>query len=141
MKKLTYTLVCILVLVCIASKQNDQITTLNGTWKLEAYHDLKTGLFELKQETEKRTTEIIFSDNSKEGTIHGHTLQNEVFGNYILDGKGGMRVVNIGSSRAGEPQWGSKLIDVIRQTTHYTRTADSLLIYYKPNSRMIFIRM
>ncbi len=115
---------------------------MNGTWELEAYHDSATGTVERNSSKQYRTIELTFTDDGKKGSIQGHTLSNSVEGEYKLTGKNGIKVLQCGGTKTGEPnKWGYKFWDVIHQVNTYERTANRLIIYYnKSKGKMTFIK-
>lgn len=116
--------------------------TLTGTWKLEAYQNLSTGIPETKPADADKDVIFTFKDNEKNGTIAGNTFVNTVQGNYELLEYCRIRVTSFGGTKVGEPAWSGRAWLISDTEYHYERKENRLTIHRNQGMEaMIFKKM
>jgi hypothetical protein len=101
---------------------------------LTKYHDLLSGQSESEPLDIKRSIILDFSDISDTGKISGHTVRNEVFGDYelLIDKK--IHIIRFGGTKVGEPPWGSKFWNAIHKSTSYKVYYDKMFILFNSDT-------
>ena len=126
---------------CVIPPCSD-MPTLSGTWKLEAYQNLFTGIPENKPADADKDVIFTFKDNEKTGTIAGNTFVNTVEGNYELLEYCRIRVKSFGGTKVGEPAWSGRAWLVSGTEYHYERKENRLTIHRNQGMEaMIFKKM
>lgn len=88
---------------CCVPPVCSEIHTLKGKWWLTGYENNSNGQVESDPEPDGKGIIFTFEDNSKEGTITGHTFVNEVSGSYTLGEGCSFKVSVFGGTKVGEP--------------------------------------
>jgi hypothetical protein len=104
--------------------------SLSGSWKLLSYIDQVTGAVEPEPQDIQRSIILELMDDGENGEIKGHTVTNDVRGEYELFGENQIRVLSFGGTKVAEPPWGQKFWEAISQATSYEITNQSLLISF-----------
>lgn len=152
MKKILFVLIIPFVLSLSASKCEktdccvmppcSDTPTLTGSWKLEAYQNVSTGVLENKPAEVDKDVIFTFKDNEKTGTIAGNTFVNTIGGSYELLEYCRIRVTAFGGSKVGEPAWSEKAWLVSGTEYHYTKSEGQLKIHRNQGTEtMIFKKM
>ena len=116
--------------------------TLTGTWKLEAYQNLSTGILETKPADADKDVIFTFKDNEKSGMIAGNTFVNTVEGSYELLEYCRIRITVFGGTKVGEPAWSGKAWLVSGTEYHYKKYEGRLEIHRNQGTEtMIFKKM
>ena len=134
---------CLLILIStfFLSCEKDPDYTLSGEWRLVAFEESYTDEILLEPEHIPRSIILNFNDKGKNGTIEGHTVTNEIIGDYILYNGLEMKVNDFGGTLKGEPQWGENFWENIHKVGMYIRSNNALYLYYRgDSSRMVFTR-
>jgi hypothetical protein len=127
---------------CCLPPQCSETPTLTGTWKLEAYQSLSTGILESKPADADKDVIFTFKDDEKMGTIVGKTFVNTIQGSYELSENCRIKVTTFGGSKVGEPAWSKKAWLISEQEYHYEKNEDQLKIHRNPDMEtMIFKKM
>ena len=109
--------VILLTVSCEVNKQlyieNENNFTLTGKWKLVVYEDLTNRDIEFEPRDIKNSIIMDFFDDGKDGIMGGHTVNNNVSGEYSIFKPKQNRVTRFIGTAVGEPPWGSKFWDSI----------------------------
>lgn len=134
---------CLLILssFLFLSCEKDPDYTLSGEWRLIAFEETYTEEIQVEPEHIPRSIILDLSDKGKTGTIEGHTVTNEIIGDYVLYNGLEMKVNDFGGTLKGEPKWGQNFWDNIHKVQMYIRADNALYLYYRgDSSRMVFTR-
>lgn len=115
-------------------------STLQGTWRLEAYQTLATGALDSDPDPKSRGVVFTFSEENSSGKISGHTVANTVFGSYQKADSCRLESVAIGGTKVGEPTlWSAKSMTAMHDAESFGQVENRLYIYFnKRSERMIF---
>jgi hypothetical protein len=151
-KPLLYTAVLLTVFCSckkdsILSFQDDpSITSVYGTWKLISRENYYTNEVFYKQTADvqgycnsSRACDIIltFSKINSENKISGHTITNEVYGEFTFDqAMRHFNIVEFGGTKIGEPMWSDNIWKNINHIESYKINGQFLRLYLdnKPES-------
>jgi hypothetical protein len=115
-------------------------TSLQGTWRLEAYQMLATGTLDPDPAPEGRGVVFSFTEEGKTGEIKGHTVANAVAGRYLKGDSCRLKNVTFGGTKVGEPTaWSAKVWTAMHGAEAYGQVQNHLYIYFNNRTeRMIF---
>lgn len=149
MKRFSIIVTFVVFLLTVSCEVNKQIDledennfTLTGKWKLFVYEDLTNLDIEFEPIDIKRSIIISFFDNGKDGIMYGHTVTNQVSGEYSIFKPNQIKVTGFGGTKVGEPPWGNKFWDTITLASLFEVDEEELIIFYNNNKeRMIFLKL
>ena len=145
------TILTILTLVCSCEKDNsikdvfddENITTLAGTWKVLSYDDF-THNTQIKKDTNITWKEfnngdviITFTDTIPTGQMHGRTVTNEVFAGYTLSEHRKINVENFFGTKMNQPEWADLFWEGITKSEEYSVNNKQLRIFYNSGKNSI----
>ncbi len=138
--------VILLTISCEVSKQlyieNENNITLTGKWKLVVYEDLTNRDIEFEPRDIRRSIIMDFFDDGKDGIMDGHTVTNQVSGEYSIFKPNQIKVTGFGGTKIGEPPWGGKFWETIVSASSFEVDEEKLIISYNSNKeRMIFLKL
>ncbi|MCF0071684.1 hypothetical protein LZD49_14490 [Dyadobacter sp. CY261] len=120
-----------------------QMGSLSGTWRLDYFQNTATGAVDTDPEVSGKSVVFTFTDDTKEGTITGHTFVNTVTGNYVLGQGCTFRIVSFGGSKVGEPEWSRKAwfpSDSTGGKGNYHVTSNKLILKFDQNPEQFVFR-
>ena len=152
MKKSTFlsiSSICLILLTAFQCEQKGIVypesactatTTLQGTWRLEAFQTLVTGALDPDPAPQERGVVFTFSEENKSGKITGHTGTNTIFGSYQRGDSCRLESVSFGGTKVGEPNpWSAKVWTAMNSAEVFGQANNQLFIYFNNRSeRMIF---
>ncbi len=115
------------------STDNDNTTSITGTWELIRFEDQDSGIIHTPPEDSNPIT-ITFAVD----TFEGNTEANSFFGDYSVSSNQ-LIIENMGSTFAAESTWGSMFFAAMTSDTlTYTIEGDTLMIEYEDSEFMHF---
>jgi hypothetical protein len=118
---------------------DENITTLAGTWKVLSYDDF-TNNTQIKKDSNNTWTDyyngdvmVTFKDTVPSGQMHGITVTNEVFAGYTLSEPRKIHIENFMGTLITQPDWADLFWENITKSEEYSVNSKQLRIYY--NSR------
>jgi hypothetical protein len=150
-------LLCLLCIMAFRCEQEDFIIDapyscspsggMEGTWRLQAYQHIDSRKLEEDPDPSGRGVVLTFEEDGDKGTIQGHTVANQVGGNYQKADACRLLNVSFGGTKVAEPTaWSAKTWTAINSATGYEiytskDRKDQLSIYYNNRiERMIFVK-
>ena len=94
------------------------ISTINGTWKVIAYKELDIKKVITKDSSNSWGFDVIitFDDTVNPPKITGRTTTNSIFGEFEYINDRSVRILTLGSTYVGQPEWGDKFIDLVSES-------------------------
>ncbi len=141
----------ILITICGCEKENsiqtinddNDITTIAGTWKVVSYDDLanNTQITKDANNTWPKSNNgdviITFKDTLDIRLISGATVTNEVSGIYTLSSPRKINVVNFNGTYLNQPDWADLFWENFRKSEEYSVNKTHLRIFYNSNKNSI----
>ena len=118
------------------------ISTLEGTWRLNAYQKVSEGTLQPDPDPEGRGVVLTFTEENNRVRFEGHTVANTVSGGYQKGDSCRLEQGTFGGTKVGEPtEFSSRAWVAMNGAETYGRTTDNLFIYFNKGSEvMIFDR-
>ena len=94
------------------------ISTINGTWKVIAYKELDIKKVITKDSSNSWGFDVIitFDDTVNPLKITGRNTTNSIFGEFEYINDRSVRILTLGSTYVGQPEWGDKFIDLVSES-------------------------
>ena len=94
------------------------ISTINGTWKVIAYKELDIKKVITKDSSNSWGFDVIitFDDTVNPLKIAGRNTTNSIFGEFEYINDRSVRILTLGSTYVGQPEWGDKFIDLVSES-------------------------
>lgn len=117
--------------------------TLEGTWRLNAYQNLKDGTLEPDPNPKDRGVVLTFTEKTDTIGFKGHTVVNTVSGGFSKGGSCRLKDGSFGGTKVGEPtQWSNKVWRALPGAEAYGFTKKNLYFYFNGKSEvMIFSKV
>ncbi|NIJ50960.1 META domain-containing protein [Dyadobacter arcticus] len=116
--------------LCCGPPPCSEKNTLTGTWRLTAFENITTGALDADPDPDGRGVVFTLKDDTRAGTIEGHTVANQVYGAYTLISGCTIEIKSFGGSKVGEPKWSGKAWLASSQGT-YSVQGETLKITFK----------
>ena len=116
------------------STDNDNTTSITGTWELIRFEDQESGIIHTPPEDSANAITITFET----GTFQGNTEANSFFGDYSLSSNQ-LIIENMGSTFVAESTWGLMFFEAMASDTMtYSIEGNTLMIEYEESEFMHF---
>jgi len=121
----------------------DAVSSIKGTWRLDAYQNLSDGTLQHDPDPKGRGVVLTFTEDSNSIVFKGHTAANSVGGGYRKAGSCDLENGSFGGSKVGEPtKWDSKVWTAMGSAEAYSLTKKNLFLYFNAKSEvMIFSKV
>jgi hypothetical protein len=127
--------------VDISSFNDDtSITTLNGTWRVTSFENFTTGTAEHKTQNNSWDKDIIvtFDDTKNPRELSGTNITNKIHGKFDYVGDRQLRMSNVISTYAAQPEWADKFTEAIGGSDlTFKINSEALRIYYDNNTNSV----
>ena len=138
MKTISKSTLLMLMLFTLLLTQKLSAQTLSGHWTLVCYSNLLTGTQDCKSPTDNTgPISLIFIDNGKTGKITGHTIVNNVFGEYTILDNNKIKIEKFGGTEIMEHGWGSDFGTIIYQSSSFHYSTDTLVVLYDNDHKVM----
>lgn len=114
------------------------IQTLNGTWKVVSFEDFDTKKTEVKTFENSWDEDIVitFDDTKQPGLLAGKNISNMIQARFSYVGDRQLRVTDLVSTYANQPEWSDKFTEAILDNSATFRiNVAQLRVYYRNQSK------
>ena len=121
-------------------KDDPEISTLNGTWKVISFEDQVTKEITTPTEENSWGLEIIvtFDDSTAPYSLSGKNTSNQIFGEFTYRSERSLEVPQLGSTFANQPEWGDKFsLAVLDGVMEFNINSSHLRIFYENSQKSI----
>ena len=119
-------------------KDDPEISTLNGTWKVISFEDQVTKEITTPTEENSWGLEIVvtFDDSTAPYSISGKNTSNQIFGEFTYQSERSFKVAQLGSTFVNQPEWGDKFsLAVLDGVMEFKINSSHLRIFYESSQK------
>jgi hypothetical protein len=127
---------------CTRSADPAAPVSLDGKWKMISVKDHNTGVTSVKPANEQRDVEFTITSTSiTNGHFKGHTLVNQVEGDFTLGNGSSISIPSFSTTDVYEGSWGRLFLNNLISSRYYNINAQNILNIITVNKTLTFQKL